>query len=288
MFDEKYWLKSDKEAEMFNELEKIVNSYYNKWFNDVQYDKFLYLLLLRYCNHCNSKEKINDIIVSMYKYLDEHYQYVDSRTDDFSYLFEEMKSKKENDNGNNFIEDGLKIRNEAKEIVLEFMMQNPRCYTSSCGIEQAEIFNQCGFGWGNQENATISNQQYWIVALLKQLETEGFVEQNDNTLLWKITNKMINKSTSMIKKGILDKVEKLKEKTIELIIKYMTESRNDPKNKKGCQQSYIFRQCGLDFGNYDKAESTRQQFWVIGALRYLEKNNRTYRGIAKRWFLVEQ
>ena len=68
----------------------------------------------------------------------------------------------------------------------------------------------------------------------------------------------------------------------------MKECKNDPKNICGFQQSYIFNQCGFDFGNYDRAESTKQQFWVIGLLRRLEKENKVYRGERKRWKLYSE
>lgn len=284
MKDKKHLLTSEKDDEMFNELEKIVNSYYNKWFNEVKYDDFLYLLILRYCNYCNSKEKICDIIISMEEYLDRHYSDDSNRRDYFNESIIIEKCKEENNN--KFLETGKQIRTRAKEIVLEFMLLTPQCDTSSFGMEQAEIFNQCGFGWGHQENATMSNQQYWIVALLKQLEEEGRVKQDEYTLLWKVLDK--SKTISFEKKDLLGRVEELKKDTLELITNYMTECRNDKKNMKGFQQAYLFRQCGFDFGNYEKAESTRQQFWVIGALRYLERKKMCYRGKDKRWFLLNR
>lgn len=45
-------------------------------------------------------------------------------------------------------------------------------------LKTAKIFRECGFDWGCYPNATSSNQQYWIVALLRGLEKEGKIKRN--------------------------------------------------------------------------------------------------------------
>lgn len=54
------------------------------------------------------------------------------------------------------------------------------------GMKQAEIFRNCGLDWGSQENATSSNQQYWIVGLLRQLEKENKIVRDESTKKWNI------------------------------------------------------------------------------------------------------
>ena len=76
-----------------------------------------------------------------------------------------------------FIEQGKTLREKAKKLVLSFMAFDNECHVSGSGIKQAQIFKRCGFDWGNYEKATSSNQQYWIVGLLRELEAEGKVEQ---------------------------------------------------------------------------------------------------------------
>ncbi|HEX8394502.1 MAG TPA: hypothetical protein VF665_19300 [Longimicrobium sp.] len=72
---------------------------------------------------------------------------------------------------------GQHLRSEAKAHVLAFLASTPRAQPSREGVKQAEIFKACGFDWGNYPKASSSNQQYRVVALLRELETEGRVEQ---------------------------------------------------------------------------------------------------------------
>ena len=85
-----------------------------------------------------------------------------------------------------FKKQGKEIRNQARLLVLEFMTSQSDCGISGQGMKQAEIFRGCGFDWGNREKATSSNQQYWIVALLRELEAENKVEQVRLSGPWRI------------------------------------------------------------------------------------------------------
>ncbi|MFM2716994.1 hypothetical protein AB8T41_16310 [Klebsiella pneumoniae] len=44
----------------------------------------------------------------------------------------------------------------------------------------------CGFDWGAKPKATSSNQQYWVVALLRELEEDGLVEQIKESGPWRL------------------------------------------------------------------------------------------------------
>jgi len=44
----------------------------------------------------------------------------------------------------------------------------------------------CGFDWGEYEKATSSNQQYWVVALVRELENEGEIERDPSTKHWRL------------------------------------------------------------------------------------------------------
>jgi len=78
---------------------------------------------------------------------------------------------------NDFKKRGYEIRERTKQLVLDFMNSNNKSKSSGLGMKQAEVFRECGLDWGSYEKATSSNQQYWIVALLRELEGEGKVEQ---------------------------------------------------------------------------------------------------------------
>jgi hypothetical protein len=87
---------------------------------------------------------------------------------------------------NKFMKQGNEIRKHAKQLVFDFMDSNFMCEVSGSGMKQAEIFRECGFDWGDYEKATSSNQQYWIVALLRELEAEGKIEQIRPSGPWRI------------------------------------------------------------------------------------------------------
>ena len=59
------------------------------------------------------------------------------------------------------------------------------CCSENLGMRQANIFRSCGFDWGKKK-CYISNQQYWIVALLRELESEGKIQRNPTTKLWRL------------------------------------------------------------------------------------------------------
>ena len=82
---------------------------------------------------------------------------------------------------------GSDLRKAAKSLVREFLQSHPDAKPNSRGIRQAEIFRACGFDWGAYPKATSSNQQYWIVALLKELEAAGEVVQVSESGPWRLS-----------------------------------------------------------------------------------------------------
>ena len=86
----------------------------------------------------------------------------------------------------NYVSKGNELRRAIKEHVLDFMNNSPDCAIYADGLRQAEIFRECGLDWGEYPNATSSNQQYWIVALLRELESGGKIQRNCDSKKWKI------------------------------------------------------------------------------------------------------
>jgi len=82
--------------------------------------------------------------------------------------------------------EGKKIREYAKSLVIDFMKNHFDCKPKGKGLKQSQIFRMCGLDWGNYENATSSNQQYWIVALLRELEMENKVERDSFSKHWRL------------------------------------------------------------------------------------------------------
>ena len=81
---------------------------------------------------------------------------------------------------------GCEIRGLAKTLVLQFMQKNHDCKPGQNGLKLAQIFRMCGFDWGAYEKATSSNQQYWVVALVRELECEGEIERDPSTKHWRL------------------------------------------------------------------------------------------------------
>ena len=86
----------------------------------------------------------------------------------------------------NYVSKGTELRLAIKELVFDYMKNSPDCAVYADGLKQAEIFRQCGLDWGEYPNATSSNLQYWIVALLRELESEGKVQRDVDSKKWRI------------------------------------------------------------------------------------------------------
>ena len=76
-----------------------------------------------------------------------------------------------------FKEAGSILRKNAKDLVLDYMNNESSCQKDADGIRLSELFRNCGFDWGEYKNSTSSNQQYWVVALIRELEKEKKVER---------------------------------------------------------------------------------------------------------------
>ena len=81
---------------------------------------------------------------------------------------------------------GARIRAEAKVLVYEYMQASDLCQPGREGVRLSPIFRACGFDWGEYEKATSSNQQYWVVALMRELEAEGKVERVSSSGPWRL------------------------------------------------------------------------------------------------------
>lgn len=66
------------------------------------------------------------------------------------------------------------------------MKNAAECLPNCGGLKQAEIFHECGLDWGTYENTTSSNQQYWVVGLLRDLEKDGLVQRDIITKKWRL------------------------------------------------------------------------------------------------------
>lgn len=81
---------------------------------------------------------------------------------------------------------GQALKAEAKALVYEFMKNSDLCQPGRDGMRLSPIFRACGFDWGEYPKATSSNQQYWVVALMRELEMEGRVERVSASGPWRL------------------------------------------------------------------------------------------------------
>jgi len=81
---------------------------------------------------------------------------------------------------------GQEIRSLAKSLVLAFMNATSECQPEKEGMRLPQIFKKCGFDWGDYPKATSSNQQYWVSAIVRELEAEGKVERVSESGPWRL------------------------------------------------------------------------------------------------------
>ena len=86
----------------------------------------------------------------------------------------------------NYISEGTDLRMRAKALVIDFMRNTYECSSLNTGMRQAEIFRACGLDWGDYENANSDRQQYWVVALLRELEEEHQIVRDPVNKKWRI------------------------------------------------------------------------------------------------------
>ena len=85
-----------------------------------------------------------------------------------------------------FNSSGGDTRNQAKQLVLEYLRSHPDGHGGHPGVRQAVVARECGLVWGDYAKATTSNQWHWTVALLRELEAEEVVEQVRDGEPWRL------------------------------------------------------------------------------------------------------
>jgi hypothetical protein len=65
---------------------------------------------------------------------------------------------------------GAEVRATAKRLVLDFMRLSEPCQSGRAGLTQSGISRECDIEWGDYPKAEASRQQYWVVAILRELE----------------------------------------------------------------------------------------------------------------------
>lgn len=81
---------------------------------------------------------------------------------------------------------GIALRTKVKDLVLDFLKQHPECKPNASGLRQTVVFRECGLDWGNKKKATSTNQQYWVNAILRELEEDGLIAQDIQSNRWRL------------------------------------------------------------------------------------------------------
>ena len=87
-----------------------------------------------------------------------------------------------------FEERGKNIREQCESLVLYFMSSTAACQPNGSGMKQSQIFKACGLDFGDYDKVTSTNQQYLIVAILRELESERKVHQIKESGPWRLHN----------------------------------------------------------------------------------------------------
>ena len=86
----------------------------------------------------------------------------------------------------NHYEIGIELRSKIKDLVLDFLRHQPECKPNGAGLKQTVVFRECGLDWGKKKKAKSSNQQYWVNAILRELEEEGLLTQDLESNQWRL------------------------------------------------------------------------------------------------------
>ena len=86
----------------------------------------------------------------------------------------------------NYYQKGVDLRIQIKELVFLYMTSNPNCAKNEVGLRTTDIFRDCGLDWGDYENVPSTRQQHYVVALLRELESEGKIQRDEITKKWRL------------------------------------------------------------------------------------------------------
>lgn len=181
------------------------------------------------------------------------------------------------------------VLQKTKDMVLRFMQIYPECGNKGTGLEQSVIFDSCGLSWGNQENATERNQQYWLVSCLKELETEWLVESDTSGRYWRLTARGAEKKVDISEFSglkVRQAGEKLRSQAKACVYESMKSNSDCGRYGEGVSQLDLFRRSGLVWDEYGQPESAYQLYWFIGLIQSLEKEGWIRRdSFSQRWRL---
>lgn len=173
---------------------------------------------------------------------------------------------------------GAEIRSEAMHLIYCFMMSHSECQANNDGITQSKIARECGLLWVDKDISPSTQQQYWIIAALRELESKGLIVQARESGPWRLSKLYINndEDANMFIKPSADFMKHFSGKIGHLIRTKALNHIYDSiiSNQCDLSQSELFERTGLDWGDKNKAPSSKQQFWMIAGLAELVEMDR--------------
>ena len=180
------------------------------------------------------------------------------------------------------------IKAQAKALLVQFLQKVTAIEQFKNGLSVSELFHGCGFGWGEQENATVSQQQFWLVALLWELATDGLATTDG--VLWRLTAK--GNAANLDLSGLYGlSFEKAGAQVCanakRVALAYMRTRAECAFVGAGLFHTELFRGCGFEWKDCGGEEFVKQQYWMIGLLRTLERLGEVrFDGAKKLWRLA--
>lgn len=180
------------------------------------------------------------------------------------------------------------VKAQAKALLVQFLQKVTAIEQFKNGLSVPELFHGCGFGWGEQENATVSQQQFWLVALLWELATDGLVTTDG--VLWRLTAK--GNAANLDLSGLYGlSFEKAGAQVCanakRVALAYMRTRAECTCVGAGLFHTELFRGCGFEWKDCGGEEFVKQQYWMIGLLRALERLGEVrFDGAKKLWRLA--
>ncbi len=180
------------------------------------------------------------------------------------------------------------VKAQAKALLVQFLQKVTAIEQFKNGLSVSELFHGCGFGWGEQENATVSQQQFWLVALLWELATDGLATTDG--VLWRLTAK--GNAANLDLSGLYGlSFEKAGAQVCanakRVALAYMRTRAECAFVGAGLFHTELFRGCGFEWKDCGGEEFVKQQYWMIGLLRALERLGEVrFDGAKKLWRLA--
>jgi predicted transcriptional regulator len=180
-----------------------------------------------------------------------------------------------------FSDDGVALRDAAKNLMLAFMQSQSACQPDGKGIRQTSIMRNCNLAWGDYGDSALGWQLTWCVGALRTLEQERKIWR-DNSGFWRLAKGRLSDAPPEF---FALKGEEIRTRARKRVLAFMRAKTICHPGQRGIRQKTIFHACGFNWGNFAGTDSNMQQNWVAELLQQLMKEGVVER-TDKMWRLV--